>query len=145
MSAAFLEIIYACKCDICIYTLKYFFKKKPGSIHIPLVAFSLWNCTLRVTPHWHQPIQVGMGRGLGQGELLSCLVLNRPCPRPLPLLEKQDQWSHNPQLLPSLWGDPGQANCGAVIPPVRCWVGQGHLGVWGCGVGPHTAWALCIE
>lgn len=61
-------------------------------------------------------------------------------------MEKLGQWSHNPQLLPSLWGDPGRANCGGIVSPVRCWVGQEHSGVWGCREGSHAlAWALWVE
>lgn len=104
MSAVFLEIIHACECGrMHTYTLKYLLKNAWEHAQILPVDFSLCNC-IEVTPPWHPTIQVGIGV-LGRG-LLSRLVLSRPCPRPrLPaLLEKLGQWSHNPQLLPSLWG-----------------------------------------
>lgn len=49
-----------------IYTLKYLLKNAWEHTQILPVDFSLCNCILKVTPPWHQPIQVGMG-GPGPG------------------------------------------------------------------------------
>nr|XP_058892123.1 uncharacterized protein LOC131740382 [Kogia breviceps] len=135
-----------------IYIYTHIFKKCLGlyDTHILPIAFSMCNCILKVTPGWHQSIcsvyavppwdtqvvshpgEHGAGPGAG-GALPSRLLLGRPrcqllCPCP-PLLEKQGQWFHDPQPLPSLLGGswPGQPwSSGRLSSPACCPVGQGH-------------------